>query len=102
MEAKASIWIISNLSTNRTFLPIFLKMHKVLKNRRLNPKNTDWFAQTIQTGLHKQYRLVCTNNTDWFAQTIQIGVVENCRRLGPAILKQVVSNLDIDWRYHTI
>jgi len=79
LEAKASIWITSNLSTNRTFLPIFLKMHKVLKNRSLNPKNTDWFAQTIQ-----------------------IGVVENCRKLGPAILKQVVSNLDIDWRYHTI
>jgi len=79
LEAKASIWITSNLSTNRTFLPIFLKMHKALKNRSLNPKNTDLFAQTIQ-----------------------IGVVKNCRKLGPAILKQVVSNLDIDWRYHTI
>jgi hypothetical protein len=42
-------------------LPSFLKLHKVLKKRGLNPKNVEWFADAIETGviklpeLHSQY-----------------------------------------------
>jgi hypothetical protein len=42
-------------------LPSFLKLHKVLKKGGLNPKNVEWFADAIETGviklpeLHNQY-----------------------------------------------
>jgi hypothetical protein len=32
------------------YLPTFLKLHKALKNRGLNPNNVEWFADAIETG----------------------------------------------------
>ena len=34
-------------------LPIFLKLHKVLKKRGLNPNNVEWFADAIEMGTIK-------------------------------------------------
>jgi predicted transcriptional regulator len=48
----------------RCYLPSFLKIHKVLKKRGLNPNNVEWFANTIETGaikipeIQKQYAKV--------------------------------------------
>jgi hypothetical protein len=42
-------------------LPSFLKLHKALKKRGLNPNNVEWFADAIETGaikipeIQKQY-----------------------------------------------
>ncbi|HET7283347.1 MAG TPA: hypothetical protein VFI70_01555 [Nitrososphaeraceae archaeon] len=35
------------------YLPSFLKLHKVLKKRGLNPNNVEWFANAIETGAIK-------------------------------------------------
>jgi chromosome segregation ATPase len=46
------------------YLPSFLKLHKALKKRGLNPNNVEWFADAIETGvieipdLQKQYAKV--------------------------------------------
>jgi hypothetical protein len=32
------------------YLPSFLKLHKALKKRGLNPNNVEWFADAIETG----------------------------------------------------
>ena len=43
------------------YLPSFLKLHKALKKRGLNPNNVEWFADAIETGaikipeIQKQY-----------------------------------------------
>ena len=43
------------------YLPSFLKLHKALKKRALNPNNVEWFADAIETGaikipeIQKQY-----------------------------------------------
>jgi hypothetical protein len=34
-------------------LPSFLKLHKALKKRGLNPNNVEWFADAIETGAIK-------------------------------------------------
>ena len=45
----------------RYYLPSFLKLHKALKKRGLNPNNVEWFADAIETGsikipeIQKQY-----------------------------------------------
>ena len=45
-------------------LPSFLKLHKTLKKRGLNPNNVEWFADAIETGaikipeIQKQYAKV--------------------------------------------
>jgi DNA-binding CsgD family transcriptional regulator len=45
-------------------LPSFLKLHKALKKRGLNPNNVEWFADAIETGaikipeIQKQYAKV--------------------------------------------
>src|SRR5437868_4241812 len=42
-------------------IPSFLKLHKALKKRGLNPNNIEWFADAIETGaikileIQKQY-----------------------------------------------
>jgi predicted nucleic acid-binding Zn-ribbon protein len=46
------------------YLPSFLKLHKALKKRGLNPNNVEWFADAIETGaikipkVQKQYAKV--------------------------------------------
>jgi hypothetical protein len=46
------------------YLPSFLKLHKALKKRGLNPNNVEWFAEAIETGaikipeIQKQYAKV--------------------------------------------
>ena len=46
------------------YLPSFLKLHKALKKRGLNPNNVEWFAEAIETGaikipeIQKQYSKV--------------------------------------------
>src|SRR5438067_6579603 len=35
------------------YLPSFLKLHKALKKRGLNPNNVEWFADAIETGAIK-------------------------------------------------
>ena len=43
------------------YLPSFLKLHKALKKKGLNPNNVEWFVEAIETGaikipdLQKQY-----------------------------------------------
>ena len=45
----------------RYYLPSFLKLHKALKKKGLNPNNVEWFADAIETGaikipeIQKQY-----------------------------------------------
>jgi hypothetical protein len=37
----------------RYYLPSFLKLHKALKKKGLNPNNVEWFADAIETGAIK-------------------------------------------------
>ena len=37
----------------RHYLSSFLKLHKVLKRKGLNPDNVEWFANAIETGIIK-------------------------------------------------
>ena len=43
------------------YLPSFLKLHKALKKKGLNPNNVEWFVEAIETGaikipeIQKQY-----------------------------------------------
>jgi hypothetical protein len=64
LEAKAPIWLYELYSQIEHYLPSFLKLHKALKKRGLNPNNVEWFADTIETGaikipeIQKQYAKV--------------------------------------------
>ena len=61
MEFKATVRLYEIYPQIEPSLPSFLKLHKALKKRGLNPNNVEWFADAIETGaikipeLQKQY-----------------------------------------------
>jgi predicted nucleic acid-binding Zn-ribbon protein len=50
LEAKAPKPVIRDLPANKYYLQSFLKLHKALKKKGLNPNNVEWFADSIETG----------------------------------------------------